>query len=64
MAMPAAALGRFAVGSKGYFNDIFDCPKSIRNCEKNNAWLMFVCPIDPANQHIILKIVGFQRTYI
>ena len=23
MTIPAAALGRFAVGSKGYFNDIF-----------------------------------------
>ena len=40
----------------------FECPKSIRNYEKNNAWNIrrlvdesFV----PATQRIILKIVGF-----
>ena len=42
------------------------CPKSIRNYEINKClehqtlgkWV--VCPIDPATQRIILKIVGFQ----
>ena len=44
----------------------FECPKFIRNYEKN-LWLehqtldwWVVCPIDPATQRIILKIVEFQ----
>ena len=42
----------------------FECPKSIRNCEKNNTWNLrrlvdesFV----PATQRIILKIEGFYK---
>ena len=45
------------------FQFIFECPKSLRNYEKNNAWNIrrlvdesFV----PSTQRIILKIVGFQ----
>ena len=46
----------------------FECPKSIRNYEKNNAWNIrrlvdesFV-PATPVIQRIILKIVEFQNS--
>ena len=45
----------------------FESPKSIRNYEKKQrlehqtlGW-WFVCPIDPASQCIILKIIGFLK---
>ena len=40
----------------------FECPKSIRNYEKNNAWKIrhlvddFVRTIDPASQRIIFSL--------
>ena len=43
-----------------------ECPRSIRNYEKSNAWNIrhlvneSVSPIHPVTQRIILKIVGFQ----
>ena len=43
----------------------FECPKSIRNDEKKYferqiLGRQVVCPIGPANQRIILQIIGFQ----
>ena len=45
----------------------FECPKSLRNYERKylesqTLGQRVVCPIGPANQHIILQIVGFQKT--
>ena len=43
----------------------FECPKSIRNYEKKylehqTLGRRVICPREPANQRIILQIVGFQ----
>ena len=48
----------------------FECPKSIRNYEKKRyleckmLGRLVVCPIGPANQRIILLIVGFLKSQL
>ena len=45
----------------------FECPKSIRNYKKHNAWNIR-CMVDksfvPSTQRIILKIVGFYHSFL